>query len=119
MAPSKVLVIGATGYIGKFIVGASVKLGHPTTALVRDTSPTDAAKAKVLEGFQSSGVTLVKGDLYDHESLVKAIKETDVVISAVGARQLADQTKIIAAIKEAGSVKVNLFFPPSQYDFMN
>ena len=48
----------------------------------------------------------VQGDLYDHESLVKAIKQVDVVISTVGALQLADQDKIIAAIKEAGNVKV-------------
>lgn len=106
---SKILVIGGTGYIGKFIIGASAKLGHPTFALVRDTAPSDPAKAKLLEGFTSSGVTLVKGDLYDHESLVKAIKQVDVVISTVGAMQLADQTKIIAAIKEAGNVK--RFFP--------
>lgn len=40
---------------------------------------------------------------------MKAIKQVDVVISTVGALQLADQTKIIAAIKEAGNVKVGLF----------
>jgi phenylcoumaran benzylic ether reductase len=44
--------------------------------------------------------------LYNHESLVKAIKAVDVVISAVGYAQLADQTNIIAAIKEAGNIKV-------------
>ena len=38
--------------------------------------------------------------------MVKAIKEVDVVISTVGAGQLADQEKLIAAIKEAGNVKV-------------
>ncbi|CAN1835620.1 Phenylcoumaran benzylic ether reductase Betv6 [Linum perenne] len=69
---SKILIIGGTGYIGKFIVEASLKAG----------------------------------DLYDHESLVKAIKQADVVISTVGSMQLADQTKIISAIKEAGNVKV-------------
>ena len=49
----------------------------------------------------------MQGDLYDHESLVKAIKQVDVVISTVGHALLADQVKIIAAIKEAGNVKVN------------
>ncbi|KAL0561141.1 hypothetical protein IC582_001561 [Cucumis melo] len=49
------------------------------------------------------------GDLYDHESLVKAIKEVDVVISTVGHDQLADQSTLISAIKEVGHIK--RFFP--------
>ena len=48
----------------------------------------------------------VQGDLHDHRSLVRAIKEVDVVISTVGHHLLADQDKIIAAIKEAGNIKV-------------
>lgn len=106
---SKILIIGSTGYIGKSVVSASARLGHPTFALVRDLAPADPAKAKLLESFKNSGVTLVKGDLYDHKSLVNAIKAVDVVISTVGALQIADQTNIIAAIKEAGNVK--RFFP--------
>ncbi|KAK4345405.1 hypothetical protein RND71_035581 [Anisodus tanguticus] len=51
----------------------------------------------------------MQGGLYDHDSLVKAIKQVDVVISTVGHALLADQVKIIAAIKEAGNVK--RFFP--------
>jgi hypothetical protein len=37
---------------------------------------------------------------------VKVIKQVDVVISTVGHVQLPDQVKIIAAIKEAGNIKV-------------
>lgn len=99
---SRILVIGATGYIGKFITAASARSGHPTYALVRDTAPADPAKAQILDGFKNSGVTLVKGDLYNHESLVEAIKQVDVVISPVGAMQIMDQTKILDAIKSAG-----------------
>ncbi|KAG6438011.1 hypothetical protein SASPL_102944 [Salvia splendens] len=106
---SKILIIGGTGYIGKFIVEAAAKSGHPTFALVRDSSPSDPAKAQLIQGFKDSGVTLLSGDLNDHESLVKAIKQVDVVISTVGQLQLSDQDKIIAAIKEAGNVK--RFFP--------
>uniref|UniRef100_A0ACD5V975 Uncharacterized protein n=1 Tax=Avena sativa TaxID=4498 RepID=A0ACD5V975_AVESA len=106
---SQVLVIGGAGYIGRFIVAASAREGHPTSVLVRDAAPADPAKAAVLQGFRDAGVTLVKGDIYDHESLVAAIKSTDVVISAVGYAQLPDQTLIIAAIKEVGNVK--RFFP--------
>ncbi|XVE66982.1 hypothetical protein DITRI_Ditri08aG0123700 [Diplodiscus trichospermus] len=76
---SKILVIGGTGYIGKFIGEASAKAGHPTF-----------------------------GDLYDHESLLKAIKQVDVVISTVGHAQIADQDKIILPLKK-------LRFLPSEF----
>ncbi|KAM3710657.1 hypothetical protein ACJW31_01G047000 [Castanea mollissima] len=109
---SKVLIIGGTGYIGKFIVEASAKSGHPTFALVRESTVSDPVKGKLVENFKSLGVTLVHGDLYDHESLVKAIKQVDVVISTVGHMQIVDQVKIIAAIKEAGNVKR---FYPSEF----
>ncbi|XP_075496545.1 isoflavone reductase-like protein [Primulina tabacum] len=106
---SKILIIGGTGYIGKFVLEASAKSGHPTFALLRETTISDPVKGKIVEGFKKSGVTILIGDLFDHESLVKAIKQVDVVISTVGNFQLADQVKIIAAIKEAGNVK--RFFP--------
>ncbi|KAJ9704770.1 hypothetical protein PVL29_003018 [Vitis rotundifolia] len=106
---SKILIIGGTGYIGKFIVAASARSGHPTFALVRESNVSNPSKSEIIESFKSSGVTLVYGDLHDHESLVKAIKQVDVVISTVGRAQFSDQVKIIAAIKEAGNVK--RFFP--------
>ena len=106
---SKILIIGGTGYIGKFVVEASAVSGHPTFALVRESTASNPDKANLIEGFKASGVTLLYGDLNDHESLVKAIKQVDVVISTVGGLQLGDQTKIIEAIKEAGNIK--RFFP--------
>lgn len=109
---SKILIIGGTGYIGKFVVQASAKSGHPTFALVRESTIADPVKGKLIQEFKNSGVTLLHGDLYDHDSLVKAIKQVDVVISTVGFMQLADQVKIIAAIKEAGNVKR---FLPSEF----
>ncbi|KAL2936319.1 Isoflavone reductase-like protein PCBER [Bienertia sinuspersici] len=105
---SKILVIGGTGYIGKFIVEASAKSGHPTFALVRGETLSNPAKAPIIDSFKTLGVTLVSGDVYDHESLVKAIKQVDVVISTVGFMLLADQAKIIDAIKEAGNVKAQI-----------
>ncbi|KAL7619075.1 hypothetical protein Lser_V15G00672 [Lactuca serriola] len=109
---SKNLIIGGTGYIGKFVVEASVKAGHPTSVLVRESTVADPVKGKLIDNFKNSGVTLAYGDLYDHESLVKAIKQADVVISTVGKMQIPDQTKIIAAIKEAGNIKR---FLPSEF----
>ncbi|XP_044490929.1 phenylcoumaran benzylic ether reductase POP1-like isoform X2 [Mangifera indica] len=102
---SKILIIGGTGYIGKFIVEASAKAGHPTFMLVRESTLCNPSKSKLLENLKSLAVNL----LTDHESLVKAIKQVDVVISTLSRPQLVDQVNIIAAIKEAGNVK--RFFP--------
>ncbi|CAO2193261.1 unnamed protein product [Urochloa humidicola] len=109
---SKILVVGGTGRLGQHVVAASARLGHPTFALVRDTAPSDPAKAALLQSFTDAGVTLVKGDLSDHASLVSAAKLADVVISTVGVLQIADQTKLITAIAEAGNVKR---FVPSEF----
>lgn len=59
---SKILIIGGTGYIGKFIVFASARLGNPTFALVRSTTAPagQPEKAKLLSDFQAAGVTLVQ-----------------------------------------------------------
>ncbi|KAK7827000.1 isoflavone reductase like protein a622-like [Quercus suber] len=88
---SKILIIGGTGYIGKYIVEESAKAGHATFALVRENTASNPEKSKLIESFKSSGVTLLHGDIYHHESLVKAIKQVDIVISAVGSKQIADQ----------------------------
>ncbi|XP_065847321.1 phenylcoumaran benzylic ether reductase Betv6-like [Euphorbia lathyris] len=109
---SKILIIGGTGYIGKFIVEASTIAGHPTFALVRESTSSDPVKAKLLDKFTNLGVTLLHGDIFKRESLVKAIKQVDVVISTISAEQLADQANIISAIKEAGNVKR---FLPSEF----
>ncbi|RYQ80130.1 hypothetical protein Ahy_Scaffold1g106741 isoform E [Arachis hypogaea] len=106
---TKILVLGPTGAIGRHIVWASVKAGHPTFTLVRKNAvaipkPTliTAANPEMLSCF-------LQGDINDHASLVKAIKQVDVVICAAGRLLIEDQVKIIAAIKEAGNVKK--FFP--------
>ncbi|KAI4311618.1 hypothetical protein MLD38_036500 [Melastoma candidum] len=111
-AKTRILVIGGTGYIGRFIVEASARAGHPTTVLVRESTLSDPAKSATIESFRSLGIDLVHGDLYDQQSLEKAIEEVDVIISTVGNAQLADQDRIIAAIKKSGNIKR---FLPSEF----
>nr|AHA90805.1 allylphenol synthase 2 [Larrea tridentata] len=106
---SKILIIGGTGYIGKSIVEASAKAGHPTFALVRESTVFHHVKGKLVKNFKDLGVNLVHGDINDHESLLKAIKQVDVVFSTLGHHHIGDQHKVIAAIKEAGNVK--RYFP--------
>ncbi|PWA63113.1 NAD(P)-binding domain-containing protein [Artemisia annua] len=109
---SKILIIGRTGYLGKFIVEASTKHGHPTFLLVRESTLSNGSKSSMLESFKKSNVTFITGDLFDHKSLVNAIKHVDVVISAIGQANHIDQVNIIAAINEAGNVKK---FNPSEF----
>lgn len=61
---SKVLLIGGTGYIGKFIAEASVRSGHRTFALVRDTAPSDPAKSQIIQKLKDLGVTLIQVNLF-------------------------------------------------------
>lgn len=56
---SKILIIGGTGYIGKFMVEASTKLGHPTFVLVRKRTISDPEKSRLIESFKGSGVTIL------------------------------------------------------------
>ncbi|MCO5570144.1 hypothetical protein L7F22_023861 [Adiantum nelumboides] len=107
---SRVLVFGGTGYIGKHIVRASVAEGHLTSLFIRPA--TLHSKPDLLASFKSLGVAFVEGSLDDHASLVAAIKEVDVVVSAVGGRSIPEQEKIIAAIVDAGTVKR---FLPSEF----
>jgi uncharacterized protein YbjT (DUF2867 family) len=48
----------------------------------------------------------MQGDVQDHESLVAALKQVDVVISTLGDTQIGDQLKLITAIKEVGHITV-------------
>lgn len=109
---SKVLFIGGTGYIGKFLVEASARAGHPTFVLSRDISPSDPEKAQLLDRFKNHGVTPIQGDMNNHGSLVSAMKQVDVVISTVGKEHVFNQGKIVDAIKEAGNIKR---FLPSEF----
>ncbi|MQK21458.1 NmrA family NAD(P)-binding protein, partial [Escherichia coli] len=107
---------------GRHIVWASLKAGHPTYVLVSKTTAAEIAnkpkiitaanpetKQELLESFKNSGVILLNGSISEHESLVEAIKQVDVVICAAGRLLIEDQVKLIQAIKEAGNIK--RFFP--------
>ncbi len=68
----KILVTGATGFIGKNIVGELLKNNEDVYALVRSTSKTDF--------LQKKGVKFISGDITDYESLSVINNEFDAVI---------------------------------------
>jgi divinyl chlorophyllide a 8-vinyl-reductase len=79
----KVVIVGATGYIGKSVVRESVRRGYETIAVVRD-----AEKAKEIPSLE--GATLVEADVTNPESLANspafAKGNVDVVISCLASR---------------------------------
>jgi nucleoside-diphosphate-sugar epimerase len=70
----KVLVTGASGFLGTKLVESLVQKGYPVRALVRKLSNTKRLKA--------CGVEVFFGDVADLESLRPAFREMDVVVHA-------------------------------------
>ncbi|XWS11531.1 hypothetical protein CRYUN_Cryun37aG0006100 [Craigia yunnanensis] len=108
---SKILIFGATGYLGKYMVKASVSLGHPTYAYTRPLN-SSSSKLDLLNEFESMGVTIFYGELEEHEKLVSMLQQVEIVISTLAVPQHLDQLKIISAMKDAGTIKR---FVPSEY----
>ncbi|XP_030447358.2 eugenol synthase 1-like [Syzygium oleosum] len=113
-ASSKILIFGGTGYIGKHMARASVSLGHPTYIYVRPAAAprTRPSNLDLHREFRSVGVRIIEGELEEHEKLVAALKQVDIVISALACPQVPDQLKIIHAIVAAGNIKR---FVPSDF----
>ncbi|KAJ4846974.1 Eugenol synthase 1 [Turnera subulata] len=103
---SKIIIFGGTGYLGKYIVKSSVLMGHKTYVYARPITPhSTPSKISIHQEFQSMGVTIVQGQLDEHEKLVSVLREVDIVISTLAYPQVLDQLKIIDAIKVAGNIK--------------
>ncbi|KAK9291736.1 hypothetical protein L1049_019685 [Liquidambar formosana] len=110
---SKILIFGATGYLGKYMVKVSVSMGHPTYAYVRPIKPnTNPSKQQLHRELESMGVTIFEGELDEHEKLVSVLRQVDVVISTLAVPQHLEQFKIISAMKDAGNIKR---FVPSEF----
>ncbi|KAI4975656.1 hypothetical protein ZWY2020_049263 [Hordeum vulgare] len=112
MEKSKVLVVGGTGYIGRRIVRASLAHGHRTFILTRPEIGLNIDKLQLLLSFKAQGARLVEASMEDHRSLVAAVKQVDVVVSAISGLHFLLQLKLVEAIKEAGNIKC---FLPSEF----
>ncbi|EFJ14720.1 hypothetical protein SELMODRAFT_119771 [Selaginella moellendorffii] len=109
-----VLVIGATGYIGRYIALASAAAGFSTSALLRANSAAapNPRRDKAIESLHAAGISIKNGSLDDRESLMLALEDVDIVISAVGIPQILEQLNLVEAMKEKKTVKR---FVPSEF----
>lgn len=68
------LVLGATGKTGQFVLAAAARAGHAVTVLVRDPSRLPSTQ----------GLTVVTGDASSAADVTKAAAGQDAVISVIG-----------------------------------
>lgn len=68
----KVLITGATGFIGGNVVKANVAKGNSVRALVL---PGDAGEA----GLKKQGVEIISGDIRDYDSVRRAVGNVDII----------------------------------------
>lgn len=111
---SKVLVVGGTGYLGRRIVKACLAQGHTTYVLQRPEIGLDIEKLQMLLSFKAQGAWLVEGSFSDHQSIVEAVKQVDVVVCAMSgvhfrSHNILVQLMLVDAIKEAGNIKVHTY----------
>jgi nucleoside-diphosphate-sugar epimerase len=92
----RVLVIGASGYIGGAVSRALQRAGHAVEALVRSSAGAEA--------LVKAGLAARPGSLDDAASLRSAIEPADAVINAADSDHAAGLQAILAAI--AGTAKV-------------
>ena len=89
----KILVTGATGYIGGAAAKALVKRGHEVLGLAR--SEDSAGRLRL------AGITPVAGDLADNESLIRAASEVDTIVSTASIGSLAGSAETFAQDRDA------------------
>lgn len=76
----KVFLTGATGFVGKGILAKLSEEGHHAVCLVRPGSERKRQQPEAAKGE----ITFATGDLFDQESLQKAMSGCDAVIHLVG-----------------------------------
>ena len=119
LPPSRVLVAGATGWLGTAVVRELVRRGYEVVALARD--PASAAARELLESLKVGGgkgsVVVAEGDVTDAPSLLRAVLKTgdgkelaaggvSAVISCVGMRDLAVPDAEIAKVLKTGTLNL-------------
>ncbi len=103
----KLLITGATGFIGSTIARTALAAGHTVTGLARS--------AAGVANLQAAGVIPARGSLTDRGALINAAQAADAVIHAAGAgqgdaAQAADQTARTALLDAlVGSERPLLF----------
>ncbi|XP_057952521.1 leucoanthocyanidin reductase-like [Malania oleifera] len=110
----RTLIVGSTGFIGRFVTEACLASALPTYILLRPCVTPSPSKHRVISSFQDQGAIVIHGSIKDREFVEKLIREQEieVVISAVGGDSISDQLTLVQAIQACPTVQR---FLPSEF----
>lgn len=86
----KIIVFGATGKTGQHVWRRALEQGHDVTVFVRSPQKIDSDKSKL---------HIVRGDVFDTESVTNAIANHDAAIVCLGSTGLSDKTTLTLGTK--------------------
>ncbi|KAK4078363.1 uncharacterized protein Triagg1_3379 [Trichoderma aggressivum f. europaeum] len=111
--PSHILVLGPTGNVGKAIMNAIVNAGpaFPRVSILT-SKETAATKPDLIDGWKSSGVSVVLGDITNPQDIETAYSGVDTVISSLGRGALEAQKELIRLAEASPTVR---WFFPSEF----
>lgn len=102
----RIVVLGATGGIGRYLVSGALERGHSVTAYVRSPN-------KVVEKLKN--LRVVAGDLFDEQQMATVLKGHDVILSAFGPNAIGPSTErrdfgraLVAAMNLSGVGRVQV-----------
>ncbi|KAK3358683.1 hypothetical protein B0T25DRAFT_449147 [Lasiosphaeria hispida] len=112
-APSKILVIGGTGIIGKYITASLLRAKPAFDQVILFTSAnTVATKGELLEKWKSEGLSIIVGNFESDSDVAAAFAGVDTVISALGRSVLHHQIRLLQLAEDSGTVQ---WFLPSEF----
>jgi putative NADH-flavin reductase len=102
----RIVILGATGGIGRYLVSGALERGHSVTAFVRSPN-------KVLDKHRN--LKVVAGDLFNEKQMAAALKGHDVILSAFGPNVIAPSSlrrdfgkAVVGAMNRSGVQRVQV-----------
>ncbi|KAL6707382.1 hypothetical protein ACN47E_004161 [Coniothyrium glycines] len=111
--PKKILVFGATGLIGKYILAELYAARSSFDKIGVFTSENTAkSKAEEIDSWRERGVEVIIGDVASEDDVSKAYQSYDTVVSALGRSAILAQLPLLALASAAPTIHT---FYPSEY----
>ncbi|KAF2732790.1 NAD(P)-binding protein [Polyplosphaeria fusca] len=111
--PNKILLFGATGLIGEYILQALIEAKPKFEKLGIFTSPRTAKdKADAIEKLKAQGVDVVVGDVTNEDDVKQTYQDYDTIISALGRGAIPLQIPLLTLAESTPNIHT---FYPSEY----